>query len=388
MRTVPRLRWTRIIPVVPSETGRSTHTGIWNTCTSVAPCSAKRRRTSLAEKEKWILLLFFFCTETKGASSVTDHWLLGLFRQLKAVILSLRNCVWETRFDVAHWTSALAGRFYCLEIVWWREERQAVNWSFVGHEGGPLEGCPIFFCLSLSIWASRRRVGVRWWIATWQKGSCKVAGGLAEGEDCSPGWPLEKVCQQACGHICDVSLWPVLTCVQVRSVTLLSRRCNPETVTATAVWGVVASNRPKSPTQKCKNMNVNDTQLIVFKNLNSHWNHLSTAESLSDLISAANCKYECETWYLYVCSAKRGFLNEVKGFNWLWYAVIDVRYSAGRWERTTICCIYTKLVFGAHTHTHTRFFLHGWPSLSVPFQSFTNRCCDNLRLRRTYFLDL
>lgn len=24
-----------------------------------------------------------------------------------------------------------------------------------------------------------------------------------------------------------------------------------------------------------------------------------------DLISAANCKYECVTWYLYVCTAKK-----------------------------------------------------------------------------------
>lgn len=60
-----------------------------------------------------------------------------------------------------------------------------------------------------------------------------------------------------------------------------TRKC--PSVATTAAWWIFASNRPINLAQKRKDMNVNGMWWIFFffLNLNAHWNHLSTAESLS-----------------------------------------------------------------------------------------------------------
>lgn len=190
-------------------------------------------------------------------------------------------------FDVAHWTSAFAGKadmmsvlmlvllFHSikwLEIVWSREERQAVNLTFAGMRAdrsraawcfpqrqtvdlNKLEETRSQVVLSKCRNENERRVlvkslvdGGRWRLLFWLI--------------------LEKVFQHACGQICDISpsaeedgsqkSGPQF--IQVRSGALLSRpstwRC--PAVTATAAWRIVASNRPNNLAQKRKDMNVND----------------------------------------------------------------------------------------------------------------------------------
>lgn len=136
----------------------------------------------------------------------------------------------------------------------------------------------------------------------------------------------------------------------------------------------------------------------IFKNLFVLTGIISAQEShFLDLISTVTVNIMNVQLDIYISvQPNRGFLNNnKKSFYWLWDAVdmCSVQHChedavAWRWETTTICCIYSKLIFCTNTQTFC-FFLHGSPFSVCAFsERFTNSCCYSLRPSLTYFLDL
>lgn len=137
----------------------------------------------------------------------------------------------------------------------------------------------------------------------------------------------------------------------------------------------------------------------IFKNLFILTGIISAQEShFLDLISTVTVNIMNVQLDIYISvQPKRGFLNNnKKSFHWFWDAVdmdrvqhCHVEAVAWRWERTTICCIYPKLIFCTHTHTDVLLLL-AWFTFPVCAFSerFTNSCCYSLCPSLTYFLDL